>query len=144
LYGRDLAASQQALSGLVDRSQGYDQALLDARVPTRLGDGAVDVEVEGELMSPFAGVQIEALSIRANWLRQAEPGSSARVVGFDANGRALLSVGGASFTYGIEGVAPSARVAIRCAVFSELVPREFLERRGHVAQTLARRSRNSR
>ena len=104
LYGRAMAASQQALSGLVDRSQGYDQALLDERVPTRLGDGSVDVEVEGELISPFTGDRIDALSIRASWLRQAEPGSSALVVGSDANGRTLLSVGGVSFTYGIEGL----------------------------------------
>jgi hypothetical protein len=104
LYGRAMAASQQALSGLVDRSQGYDRALLDERVPTRLGDGSVDVEVEGELISPFTGDRIDALSIRASWLRQAKPGSSALVVGSDANGRTLLSVGGVSFTYGIEGL----------------------------------------
>jgi CRISPR-associated endonuclease/helicase Cas3 len=104
LYGRSMAASQQALAGLVDRSQGYDQALVNERVPTRLGDGSVDVEVEGELFSPFTGDQIEALSIRANWLRPAEPGSSALVAGSDANGRTLLRVGDASFTYGIEGL----------------------------------------
>jgi hypothetical protein len=91
-------------SGLVDRSRGYDQALLDERVPTRLGDGSVDVEVEGELISPFTGDRIDALSIRASWLRQAEPGSSVLVVGSDANGRTMLSVGGVSFTYGIEGL----------------------------------------
>ena len=64
----------------------------------------MDVEVEGELISPFTGDQIDALSIRASWLRQAEPGSPAVVVGFDPNGRTLLSVGGVAFTYGIEGL----------------------------------------
>jgi hypothetical protein len=39
LYGHAMAAGQQALSGLVDRSQGYHQALVNERVPTRLGDG---------------------------------------------------------------------------------------------------------
>jgi CRISPR-associated endonuclease/helicase Cas3 len=104
LYGRAMAASQQALSGLVDRSQGYDQALLDDRVPTRLGDGSVDVEVEGVLISPFTGDRIDALSIRASWLRQVQPGSSALVVGFDPNGRTLLRVGSVCLTYGIEGL----------------------------------------
>jgi hypothetical protein len=40
-----MAAGQQALAGLVDRSLGYDQALVNEWVPTRLGDGSVDVEV---------------------------------------------------------------------------------------------------
>jgi hypothetical protein len=39
--------SARALSGLIDQSQGYDQALVNERVLTRLGDGSVDVEVEG-------------------------------------------------------------------------------------------------
>jgi CRISPR-associated endonuclease/helicase Cas3 len=104
MYGRAMTASQQALSGLVDRSQGYDQSLLNERVPTRLGDGSVDVEVEGQLISPFTGAQIDALSIRANWLRKAEPGSPALVVGSDPHGRTVLRVGDALFTYGVEGL----------------------------------------
>jgi CRISPR-associated endonuclease/helicase Cas3 len=104
LYGRAMAAGQQALSGLVDRSQGYDRALVNERVPTRLGDGSVDVEVEGKLLSPFTGEQIEALSIRANWLREAEPGSPAVVNGFDTAGRTRINVGKARFTYGDEGL----------------------------------------
>ena len=55
LYGNAIAAGQQALGGLIDRSLGYDQALVNERVPTRLGDGSVDVEVEGTLVSPFTG-----------------------------------------------------------------------------------------
>jgi hypothetical protein len=104
LYGRAMVASQQALSGLVDRSQGYDQALVNERVPTRLGDGSVDVEVEGKLISPYTGDLIDALSIRANWLRLAEPGSPALVAGVDTAGRILINVGRAHFTYGIEGL----------------------------------------
>ena len=104
LYGHAMAASQQALSGLIDRSQGYNQALVNERVPTRLGDGSVDVEVEGKLLSPLTGVQIEALSIRANWLKEAEPGSPAVVAGFDTAGRTRINVGNARFTYGDEGL----------------------------------------
>jgi hypothetical protein len=104
LYGHAMAAGQLALSGLVDRSQGYDQALVNERVPTRLGDGSVDVEVEGKLLSPFTGEQIEALSIRASWLREAAPGSPAVVAGFDTAGRTLINVGKARFAYGDEGL----------------------------------------
>jgi CRISPR-associated endonuclease/helicase Cas3 len=104
LYGKATVDSQQALAGLVDWSLGYDQALLDDRVPTRLGDGSVDVEVNGTLLSPFTGAAIDALSIRANWLRKAAPGSMATVQGVDAAGRTLVDVGGAQFVYGTEGL----------------------------------------
>jgi hypothetical protein len=98
LYGRAMAASQQGLAGLVDRSLGYDQALVNEQVPTRLGDGSVDVEVEGNLISPFTGDAIGALSIRASWLREAEPGSPAVIVGVDTAGRTLINVGEVHFT----------------------------------------------
>jgi CRISPR-associated endonuclease/helicase Cas3 len=104
LYGHAIADSQQALSGLVNRDVGYDQALVNERIPTRLGDGSVDVEIEGRLTSPFTGAAIEALSIRANWLRKAQPGSVATVVGVDANGRTLIDVDGVRLTYSIEGL----------------------------------------
>jgi CRISPR-associated endonuclease/helicase Cas3 len=104
LYGEATADRQQALAGLVDRSRGYEQALVNERVPTRLGDGSVDVEVEGTLKSPFTGATIKALSVRANWLRQAEPGSLATIVGTDAAGKTLIDVGGVRLTYGVEGL----------------------------------------
>jgi CRISPR-associated endonuclease/helicase Cas3 len=102
--GETLADSQQALAGMVDRTQGYDQAIVSERVLTRLGDGSVDVEVQGSFLSPFTGKQIKALSIRASWLKQAKPGSMAIVVGLDAAGNALIDVGGARFAYGTEGL----------------------------------------
>jgi CRISPR-associated endonuclease/helicase Cas3 len=103
-YGKRLADSQQALAGMVDRTQSYERALVNERVPTRLGDGSVDVEVKPGLFSSFTGENIDALSIRANWLRQAEPGSTATVVGNDVAGRAVINVGGVYFTYGVEGL----------------------------------------
>ena len=45
-----------------------------------------------------------SLSIRANWLRNAEPGSKAVVVVVDATGRTLVDVGGVSLVYGVEGL----------------------------------------
>jgi CRISPR-associated endonuclease/helicase Cas3 len=104
LYGEATADSQQALAGLIDRSQGYEQALVNERVPTRLGDGSVDVEVEGTLRSPFTGATIKALSVRANWLRGAAPGSVATIVGADAAGRTLIEVDGVRPIYDIEGL----------------------------------------
>jgi CRISPR-associated endonuclease/helicase Cas3 len=104
MYGHAIADAQQALSGLIDRGACYDRALINERIPTRLGDGTVDVEVEGSLLSPFTGTSIDGLPIRANWLRDAEPGSTAAVSGVDEAGRALLDVGGVRLTYGVEGL----------------------------------------
>ena len=94
LHGKAIAEGQQALSGLVDRTRDYGQAFVNQRVPTRLGDGSVDAEVKGRLISPFTGEQIDALSIRSNWLRGAEPGSRARIVSAEAGGRASIDKGG--------------------------------------------------
>jgi CRISPR-associated endonuclease/helicase Cas3 len=103
LYGNAIADTQQALAGLVDRTRDYGQALVNERVPTRLGDGSVDVEVEGKLLSPFTGAIIDALSVRANWLRNVQPGSKAKVVAAIA-GLTTLDVGGVLFKYSIEGL----------------------------------------
>jgi len=103
LYGGAIADSQQALAGLVDRKRDYKLALVNERVPTRLGDASVDVEVEGNLLSPFTGAIIDALSIRVNWLRNVQPGSKAKVVAV-TEGVTTLDVGGVLFKYGVEGL----------------------------------------
>ena len=104
LYGNAIAERQQALAGLVDRTLDYEQALVNERVPTRLGDGSVDVAVDGELLSPFTGAAIDVLSIRANWMRRAQPGSKAQVITVETGGRTTLDVGGARFKYDVEGL----------------------------------------
>jgi hypothetical protein len=83
---------------------------VDARVQTRLGDGSIDIDVQGALISSFTGVGIDRLAIRATWLRNATPGSAARVVGDDNQGyggtaRTRLDVGGIALAYGTEGLA---------------------------------------
>jgi hypothetical protein len=78
--------------------------LVNERVPTRLGDGTVDVEVDGELFSPFTGAPIDVLSIRANWLRQAQPGSNAQVITVETGGRTILEVDETRFRYDFEGL----------------------------------------
>src|SRR5215203_1752445 len=100
LYVRADSDRQQALAVLVDRSQGYDRALVDGRSPTRLGDGTVDVTVEGELLSPFTSVPIRLLPVRARWLAEVTPGVPATLQGEDAQGRSLLDVGGVELVYG--------------------------------------------
>ena len=104
LYGNAIAETQQAIAGLVDRTRDYSAALINERVPTRLGDGSVDVEVDGRLISPFTGERIKVLSIRGNWLRNAEPGSMADVVSIEATGRTTLDVDGVRFHYDVEGL----------------------------------------
>jgi hypothetical protein len=89
-YGRTPAGV--ILAGLVDRSVGYEQALVDARAQTRLGDGSIDIDVQGALVSPFTGAGIERLAIRATWLR-------------NATARTRLDVGGVALAYGTEGLA---------------------------------------
>ena len=88
---------------MVDRTRDYGQALVNERVPTRLGDGSVDVEVDGKLLSPFTGANIDTLSIRGNWLRNAQPGSKAKVVTVNA-GLTALDVGGVHLKYSTEGL----------------------------------------
>jgi hypothetical protein len=104
LYVRADADRQQALAVLVDRSQGYERALVDGRSPTRLGDGTVDVTVEGKLLSPFTGVPIRVLPVRARWLAEVTPGIPAAVQSEDAQGRMLLDVSGVGLAYGREGL----------------------------------------
>ena len=104
LYGKAIAETQQAMAGLVDRTRDYSAALINERVPTRLGDGSVDVEVDGQLISPFTGERIKVLSIRGNWLRNAEPGSMAHVVAIEAAGQTTLDVDGVRFHYDVEGL----------------------------------------
>jgi hypothetical protein len=104
LYGNAIAETQQAIAALVDRMRDYSAALINERVPTRLGDGSVDVEVDGRLISPFTGERIQALSIRGNWLRNAVPGSMAHVVSSEATGRTTLDVDGVRFNYDEEGL----------------------------------------
>jgi len=39
----------------LDRSLGYERALVDTRAQARLEDGWIDIDVKGALVSPFTG-----------------------------------------------------------------------------------------
>ena len=62
-----MQARQEALAGLIDRGAHYRNNLVGDRVPTRLGDGTVEVPVQG-LVSPFTGRQLASVPIRAKWI----------------------------------------------------------------------------
>jgi hypothetical protein len=53
------------------------------------------------MLSRFTGAAVDALSIRANWLGKAAPGSMATIGGVDAAGRTFVDVGGVRFVYGV-------------------------------------------
>jgi hypothetical protein len=82
---------------------------VDARAQTRLGDGSIDIDVKGALVSPFTGADIERLAIRATWLRNTAPGTPARVVSYDRQGaggtlRTRLDIDGVPLAYSTEGL----------------------------------------
>jgi CRISPR-associated endonuclease/helicase Cas3 len=90
--------SQLAEASLIDWKRPYREALVNERLPTRLGEGAITVAVK-DLVSPFTGQEIEALPIPARWLRGItlpdEP-----VNAFDGQ----LLVGTQNFTYDRLGI----------------------------------------
>lgn len=79
---------------------------MDARVQTRLGDGSIDIDVQGALVSPFTGAGIERLAVRATWLRGATPGTPARVVGYDTQGTAARPARGSMWVGSHSPMAP--------------------------------------
>jgi len=68
------------------------------------------------LLSPFTGASIDALSIRANWLRKAPPGSAATVAGIDVAGRTLIDVGGVRIGWQSCWASPAIRIERRFGI----------------------------
>jgi len=60
--------AQLAEASLIDWERPYREALVNERLPTRLGEGTITVAVKN-LVSPFTGQNIEALPIPGRWLR---------------------------------------------------------------------------
>lgn len=81
LTGRNTAERQLGEAALIDWSRPYAEALCDDRHATRLGDGTINVEVDGDLRSPFTGKGIEVLPIPGRWLYDVPQGERARVIG---------------------------------------------------------------
>jgi CRISPR-associated endonuclease/helicase Cas3 len=90
--------SQLAEASLIDWRRPYREALVNERLPTRLGEGTVTVAVE-DLVSPFTGEEIEALPIPGRWLRGiALPDEPVNA----SNGQ--LRIGTQNFTYDRLGI----------------------------------------
>lgn len=68
LFDEAATKAQLAEASLIDWRRPYREALVNERLPTRLGEGTVTVAVES-LVSPFTSHEIEALPIPGRWLR---------------------------------------------------------------------------
>jgi CRISPR-associated endonuclease/helicase Cas3 len=92
-----LVARQQASAGLIDLSRHYRDNQVYSRTPTRIGDGAIEVPVNG-LVSPFTGQPLGSVPIRENWLAGVPFGT----IGVAA-GR-TIDVDGRRFSYDVRGL----------------------------------------
>lgn len=88
----------------MDRSLDYAHALVDPRAATRLGDGSVDVEVKGSLVSPFTREPIPVLAVPARWLLGEPAGSPASVEREDGTGGVVLKIAGTTLVYSKRGL----------------------------------------
>lgn len=100
LYGRDLAQRQAAEAGLIDWERPYEDALVDERLPTRLGEGKVTVALAAgsALLSPFDGQPIDAVAVPGRWLRGVPVDTAADILSF-RDGMYGLQVGGVPLIY---------------------------------------------
>jgi CRISPR-associated endonuclease/helicase Cas3 len=97
--GAALCAQQKARAGLIDRNQHYRHNLVGDRIPTRLGDGTIEVPVTG-LVSPFTGQALSSVPIRGTWLSGVPQGTVGTAQG------SLIDVDGRRFTYDERGLRP--------------------------------------
>ncbi len=93
-----MQARQEALASLIDRSMHYRNNLVGDRVPTRLGDGTVEVPVQG-LVSPFTGRPLASIPIRAKWISSVPQGTIGVV-----RQPGVIDVGGVLFSYDERGL----------------------------------------
>ena len=93
-----MQARQEALAGLIDRDGHYRNNPVGDRVPTRLGDGTVEVPVQG-LVSPFTGRPLASVPIRAKWISGVPQGTIGVV-----RQPGVIDVGGVQFSYDERGL----------------------------------------
>jgi len=107
-YGRDAKDRAVADVGVVERARDYHHALVEGRIPTRLGDPTVDIPVSG-LRSPFGEGVIAIVPVPGRWLVAAGVGPQVMAFtrGQDAERRNLIEAadgGTLRLVYGIEGL----------------------------------------
>jgi CRISPR-associated endonuclease/helicase Cas3 len=98
LYGQQVAQWQRGEAALIDFTRPYADAVIDERIPTRLGEGRIAVRIEGVLRSPLDGTAIDAMPVPARWLRDVEPDTPTLVVRVEGT-RAWLGVAGVRLRY---------------------------------------------
>ena len=96
-----MRARQEAQAGLIDRGAPYRLNEVGDRVPTRLGEGTIEVVVEG-LVSPFTNQPLTSVPIRASWLDGVKIGTVGVV-----RSPGVIDVGGRWFNYDERGLARS-------------------------------------
>jgi CRISPR-associated endonuclease/helicase Cas3 len=93
-----MQARQEAVAGLIDRGAHYRNNPVGDRVPTRLGDGSVEVPVRG-LVSPLTGRPLTSVPIRAKWISNVPQGTEGVV-----RRPGVIDVGGVLFSYDERGL----------------------------------------
>ena len=93
-----MQARQEALAGIIDRDAHYRNNSVGDRVPTRLGDGTVEVLVRG-LVSPFTGRPLASVPVRAKWISNVPQGTEGVV-----RQPGVIDVGGVLFSYDERGL----------------------------------------
>ena len=79
-------------------SRPYAEQPVTEAVPTRLGEGAVTVELTEPIASPFTAAPIEALPVPWRWLRDVAPGTPG-VPMSDGAGGYEIAVGAVQLSY---------------------------------------------
>jgi CRISPR-associated endonuclease/helicase Cas3 len=97
-WGKRLAQRQRAQAGLLDWSRPYAEQPVTEAVPTRLGEGAVTVELREPIASPFTGTPIDALPVPWRWVRDVAPGTRG-VPMLDGAGGYAIAVGAVRLNY---------------------------------------------
>jgi hypothetical protein len=86
------------LSALLEISLKGSQAV------TRLGDGSVEVEVQGHLKSPFSGDIIILLAVPTRWIHAVPVNSKVTQMDTDDSERVRLSLGAVQLLYSRDGL----------------------------------------
>ena len=94
LIGQSTAERQLGEAALIDWNRPYAEALCDDWHATRLGEGTIDVEVEGTLQSSLTRESVEVLPVPGRWLRDEKDDQRAKVVSSNK-----LSVGNVELQY---------------------------------------------
>ena len=105
VYGRLVAERQQGLAGVIKWSHDYADAVPSNRIPSRLGDMAVTLDLSESIDAVYGNGKIDALPVPARWLRSVSLElNSVLTVGDSAEGEVHLTIDAVSLRYGQQGL----------------------------------------